>query len=293
MCLEKIAIDRLRTASELSLHYIGKPLMVCISGGKDSTVLQLLAIRSGVPVQFVHSHTTADAPETVYYVRNEFKRLDELGFSCDIQFPVYRGKPVTMWSLISQKPLPPTRQVRYCCSVLKENCGSGRFISTGVRWSESQSRSSSRFVFEKQSRNPKNQVMLNSDNDDARRLFESCSLKGKRVVNPIIDWTDSDVWDYLYDAHCSINPLYSEGFCRVGCVGCPLSHLSKRSEEFIRWPKYASAYVRAFDKVVELRKNRGLVCSWRNGRELFDWWMERDVVPGQFSLFEDYDLLDI
>ena len=40
--------------------------------------------------------------------------------------------------------------------------------------------------------------MLTNDNDDKRMLFENCRLNARRVVNPIIDWTEDDVWDFLY-----------------------------------------------------------------------------------------------
>lgn len=69
--LEHIAIERFKAASEMSLHAYGQPLVVCISGGKDSSVITELAIRAGIPVEFMHNHTTADAPETVYFVRQE------------------------------------------------------------------------------------------------------------------------------------------------------------------------------------------------------------------------------
>lgn len=32
---------------------------------------------------------------------------------------------------------------------------------------------------------------------DRRLLFENCRLKAKRVVNPIIDWQDEDVYGFL------------------------------------------------------------------------------------------------
>ena len=44
--LEHIAIERLQTASEMSLHAYGQPLVICISGGKDSSVITELAIRA-------------------------------------------------------------------------------------------------------------------------------------------------------------------------------------------------------------------------------------------------------
>lgn len=78
--LEQMAIERLKAASDMSLMAYQQPLVICISGGKDSGVITELAVRSGIPCEFLHSHTTADAPETVRFVRSEFKRLEEKGY---------------------------------------------------------------------------------------------------------------------------------------------------------------------------------------------------------------------
>lgn len=123
--LEQMAIERLKAASDMSLMVYQQPLVICISGGKDSGVITELAVRSGIPCEFQHNHTTADAPETVRFVRSEFKRLEEKGYKCTVNMPVYKGKRVSMWSLIPQKLMPPTRLVRYCCAVLKETGGHG------------------------------------------------------------------------------------------------------------------------------------------------------------------------
>lgn len=286
---EKIAIDRLKAASEMSLAYYKQPLVVTDSGGKDSSVIKELALRAGIPVEFMHNHTTADAPETVYFIRSEFKRLEELGKKCVVTMPTYKGKPVTMWSLIPQKLMPPTRLVRYCCAVLKEPGGAGRFIATGVRWAESISRKKNRAIWERQHKEPEKRILLNNDNDDKRMLFESCRLQAKRVVNPIVDWSDEDVWEFIRDAKAPVNPQYKEGQCRVGCIGCPMAGTSGREAEFLRWPTYKQAYIRAFDKLVEQRKAKGKICGWENGQDVFNWWMEYDVLPGQME-FTDEDL---
>lgn len=76
---EQTAIERLKVASEMSLRAYDKPLRICVSGGKDSSVIQELALRAGIPAEYLHSHTTADAPETVYFVRSEFRRLPVCG----------------------------------------------------------------------------------------------------------------------------------------------------------------------------------------------------------------------
>ena len=57
--LEQMAIERLKAASDMSLMAYQQPLVICISGGKDSGVITELAVRSGIPCEFLHSHTTA------------------------------------------------------------------------------------------------------------------------------------------------------------------------------------------------------------------------------------------
>ena len=115
------------------------------------------------------------------------------------------------------------------------------------------------------------------------------SLKAKRVVNPIIDWTDDDVWGFIQDAKIPLNPLYGEGFCRVGCVGCPMAG-KKREKEFACWPKYKDMYISAFDRMLAERKRRGkMQGSWRmgtTGLDVFNWWMEYDILPGQMNVDE-------
>lgn len=285
MDLEQAAIARLKEASEMSLYYYQRPLVVTISGGKDSSVCLRLAEMAGIPFEVMHSHTSADAPETVYFVRQEFKRLENKGIKCTMNMPTYKGKRVSMWSLIPQKLMPPTRIVRYCCSVLKETGGANRFICTGVRWAESISRKNNRGIYEKIGSTKENRIVLGNDNDDRRMLFENCKLKAKRVVNPIIDWTDEDVWDFLEDVKAPVNPLYTEGWRRVGCAGCPMAGKKWREIEFARWPAYKKLYLLAFSRMLEERHCRGLECYWKTPMDVFNWWMEYDVLPGQLDLF--------
>jgi phosphoadenosine phosphosulfate reductase len=291
--LEQIAIERLKTASEMSLQAYGQPLVITDSGGKDSSVCKELALRAGIPFEIMHNHTTADAPETVRFVRSEAKRFEDLGIKYIINMPTYKGQRTSMWNLIPQKLMPPTRIVRYCCSVLKEGGGKGRFIATGVRWAESVSRKNGRGIYEKLGNTQATKIILNNDNDDKRMLFENCRLKSKRVVNPIVDWKDDDVWQFMNDGKFPINPLYGEGWCRVGCVGCPMAGKNGRAAEFIRWPKYKNLYIKAFDNMLEERKRRGkLDGSWRmcdTGRDVFNWWMEYDILPGQIDWFEEME----
>ena len=281
--LETVATERLKAASDMSLRLFKQPLVITYSGGKDSDVLLHLAEISGIPFEVLHSLTTADAPETVRHVYDTLKRLEDKGIKCTVDKHVQPdGSRVTMWNLIPRKLMPPTRRVRYCCSELKEGSAKGRFIATGVRWAESVARKKNRGALEVLHSNRKKSLILANDNDEGRRLFETCQLKGKRVVNPIIDWHEADVLDYAAAEKIRMNPLYCEGFRRVGCIGCPMAGGKMQAMEFARYPKIKMAYIRAFDRMMDQRKEKGRATNlWRSGVDVFHWWMEDGVLPGQ------------
>ena len=287
MDLEQKAILRLQEAARLSEEYYEAPLLLTDSGGKDSSVVKALAERAGIKYEVSHSHTTADAPETVMFVRAEFSRLEEKGVKCIVDYPYYKGKRVTMWSLIPQMGIPPTRIRRYCCAVFKETSGGGRYIATGVRWAESPRRKSTHGIYEIKHKDPKRRIILANDNDDRRQLFETCMRRRSAVCNPIIDWSDEDVWDYIRSERIPVNPLYQCGYSRVGCIGCPLASIKRRRKELADYPKYRDAYIRAFDQMLKVLDGKGKETHWHTGVDVYHWWMEDGVLPGQMA-FEDY-----
>lgn len=289
MDLEQKAIKRIQTASEMSLAHYGKPLVCTYSGGKDSEVMLELFRRAGIPYEVHNNHTTADAPPTVRHIRKVFHKLENEGIKCEIEYPTYKGKPTSMWKLIPEKKMPPTRVVRYCCEVLKETGCANRYIATGVRWAESTQRKQ-RTQFEKIGKAKKDKVtfsdavMLMNDNDEKRRMTELCMQKNKMVVNPIIDWRDSDIWEYIRSQKLQVCELYNMGYDRVGCIGCPMAGKS-RWKEFADFPEYKKLYIHAFDRMVKINPKY----SWQTGEQVFRWWMEDKNVEGQMELSEFMD----
>lgn len=285
MDIEKMAFERLRLGAETSKRMYNAPLLLCYSGGKDSDVLLQLAINSGIDFEVLHNHTTIDAPETVYHIRNTFKKLELQGIKCTIEKPTYKGERVTMWSLIPMKMFPPTRIVRYCCTVLKEMGGRNRAIATGVRRAESIARSK-RGIYEDYNSDKKKKIILNNDNDDKRRWFERCQKQAKTIINPIVDWNDENIKDYIQSEKIDLNPLYCEGFRRVGCVGCPMAG-KHRYVEFRRYPTYKKAYIHAFDRMLSARiANEKDKTKWQTGYDVFRWWLEEDY--RQYEIGEEF-----
>ena len=275
------AIDRLRAFEALALEYSPEGYYLCDSGGKDSSVIKELAIMAGVKHGVHHNHTTLDHPETVYFVRREKARYEEMGIPYTIHYPA-----MAFPQLMRKKKMPPTRLRRYCCEVLKEHGGRDRVCVTGVRWSESVSRSKRRGVAEVQNRKNGGLTLLN-DNDESRKEFETCPVKGKRVVNPIIDWTDDDVWEFIGLRHIVANPLYAMGYKRVGCVGCPMS--SKAGEELDAMPKYKANWIRWFGHLIDDAKRDGRPIFMESAEDYYNFWISGKALPkddGQIS-FDD------
>ena len=94
----------------MSKDYYHKPLIITYSGGKDSDVMLHLAETCLDPTEYevLNSHTTVDAPETVYHIRDTFKRLEDKGIKATVDYHVENGKRITMWNLIPSKLMPPT-----------------------------------------------------------------------------------------------------------------------------------------------------------------------------------------
>lgn len=157
-------------------------------------------------------------------------------------------------------------------------------MATGVRWDESSRRKAIRGIYEAHHKQKSQRILLLNDNDD-RNLIESCVKQNTRVVNPIIDWNDECVWDYLKDVKCASNPLYYCGFNRVGCVGCPLADNKKVLFEFKMFPAYKTMYIHAFDRMLKNRKLKDKPPFADDTAEgVFEWWTNPQYDPLQIKL---------
>lgn len=288
----KASIERIKAFEPEEGYYLA------FSGGKDSVVCKALLDMAGVKYDAHYRVTSVDPPELVRFIKEKHPDVDR-------DIPRYSdGKPITMWNLIPRNLMPPTRVVRYCCKKLKESGGDGRKTVTGVRWAESASRSMNQglvtvFGAKKPVKEIDNRenfketrqggLVLVNDNDESRRLVEQCYKRHKTNVNPIIDWSDKDVWEFIKGENIPYCELYNDGFRRLGCVGCPLARQHGRERDFKRWPKYKMAYLKAFDRMLVERDKRGKYRAemFSSAQSVFNWWMEYDILPGQMDLFEE------
>lgn len=91
---EKIAIERLKAFEPNDGYYLA------YSGGKDSDCIKILAYLANVKFEAIHNLTTVDAPETVYYIKNQ----------SDVRIDLPK---LSMWQLIVIKLIPPTKVMRF------------------------------------------------------------------------------------------------------------------------------------------------------------------------------------
>ncbi|MBO8161368.1 MAG: phosphoadenosine phosphosulfate reductase family protein [Thermosipho sp. (in: Bacteria)] len=258
-----VAIERIKMFEPPEGYYLA------FSGGKDSLVVKELLNMAGVKYDAHYNVTTVDPPELIYYIRK---------YHPDV---IFEKPEKTMWRLIPEKLMPPTRLIRYCCDVLKEGGGIGRFVVTGVRWAESSRRKNQRQMVEfdrygSQSKEAKEKrkIFLMSDNEKRRKMIENCKVKGKHILNPIIDWSDKDVWDFIKQRNLPYCELYDQGFTRLGCIGCPMQGSKGMIRDFERWPKFKEAYLRAFKRMLEARKEKGLKTDrWKTPEDVMEWWI--------------------
>ncbi len=46
--------------------------------------------------------------------------------------------------------------------------------------------------------------------------------RGIVKLNPLADWSEKDVWRYIFDHDLPYNPLHDEGYASIGCAPCTL-----------------------------------------------------------------------
>ena len=235
---------------------------VCDSFGKDSCVIRHLAKASGVKHQCHHNLTTIDPPELIYFGRDNHQ--DTIVHRPDIPMLV---------KLLDKSNGPPTRLSRWCCEIYKEGAGNDKIKVFGVRAAESARRKARWKVW------------------TPWRPNANPSVVDSWVLNPILYWTDEDLWKYIRQENIPYCCLYDEGFQRLGCVGCPMS--CRRHQDFVRWPGYERAWKRAFEKFwnkwhgvprrdgkarwFDIERPSGITFTcWQ---DLWQWWMEELPEP--------------
>lgn len=178
---------------------------------------------------------------------------------------------------------------------------------TGVRWAESSRRKVSHgeitFADKKAKKvaekdfsdlgfrsTPQGGVVLPLDNIENRRMVEMCYKTHTTMVNPIIDWSTDEVWEFIHEYNLPYCKLYDQGWQRLGCIGCPMARGKEQEREFSRYPKYKALYLKAFEQMLANNKAKGVKSkmNWETAEDVYNWWVseKRNTDPDQVSIEE-------
>lgn len=230
--IEQQAIQRIQKFAKIA-QSMGFDVCLGFSGGKDSQVCYDLCKRSGIKFKAYFNHAF-ESSVTLKFIRTEYpeviwRRDHNYGFIQNI------------WQ--NHNGQLPTVTMAYCCSDYKHNI---RYVEkcsiVGVRKAESAKRSK-RTAFE-----AKNKTTIKKNKDLINAYFEEhCQSVGTASIiqlKPIVDWADSDVWDYIYKYNLPINPEYKNAK-RVGCVVCPKADIKNNHKYLISHPRLIDAFIKA------------------------------------------------
>jgi len=236
----------------------GRPVTVAFSGGKDSLVTLLLAVKAlgleNLKVLFID--TGVEFPETVKYT---YEIVEKLG----VNLLTAEVGEEAFWELVEMFG-PPGRDYRICCKrcklgpltkLIEENFPEGCVTFIGRRSYESEAR----FREPKVSVNP--------------------WVPKQISAYPIKDWTALHVWLYIFREKADYNPLYEIGFNRIGCWPCPAS---KVSEIRLLKERHRELYDKLMSVLETWRERYGYPKEWIK----YGFWRWKRLPRGHIKLAE-------
>lgn len=232
---EQQAIDRIQRFAKIASK-MGYIPVLGFSGGKDSQVCYDLCKRSGIEFKAVFNHCFESAT-TLNFIRKYYpeviwRREVKEGFFENIRK--------------NHNGLLPTVECAFCCEDYKHN---RKYVDgatiVGVRKEESAKRKG-RKVME-----TKNKTLLKRNRQVIYEHFTTgCVASGAPSeinLNPIVDWSSDDIWDYIHRYKLPINPEYRERE-RVGCVICPKATFTSNYKVLLQYPKLIDCVIRAKER---------------------------------------------
>ena len=238
-----------RTAAKQDL-----PTVVGFSGGKDSLATYLVvekALKSSPPIFFMD--TGIELPETVQHIKEfaKSRNVSIIGQEAGDRF----------WESIDVFG-PPARDFRWCCKVLKlgpaatsiaDEMGGETLSFMGQRKLESFQRSIE------------------------PRVTENPWVPGQLSANPIQNWNALEVWLYIFKEKADFNPLYNQGYHRMGCYLCPSSPLAELESLKETHPEFHEKW---YAKMREWAGKYGFPDEWIE----MGFWRWKKLPKGQMDL---------
>lgn len=250
------SINLIKKMESLALTYDNiNGFYLAFSGGKDSQAIYQLTKEAGVKYKAHMNLTSIDPPEVIRFVKHQYPEVERI-------------KPkMSIYDMALKKHILPTRTMRWCCAEFKEMSGAGTVTIIGIRHAES-SRRSKRNELETGDR--KFSGNFDQFSEHRENMVTCVGGKDKILLSPIIDWTETDVWEYINDRKLPHCELYDQGFTRIGCLCCPVSSYNQKIKEIKRFPHVEKRWKETIQKLID----KGYVnYNFKDPQIGFDWWI--------------------
>lgn len=269
------SVSLIRKAEALALRYdADNGFFLAFSGGKDSQALYHIVQLAGVRFQAHFSPTTVDPPQVIRFIRRNYQDV------------IFEKVDKSMFQVAKEMGMVPTMKLRWCCAKFKETAGAGRVTLTGIRRAESIKRAKRQSVevsghkfsgnldeFMGWSKERIEKKVKNLNQDEFTRGGQDSEIrcingKDSIIVNPMLEWTDRDVWDFLNDVcqvpHCELyDPPYNQH--RIGCILCPMSSHRQKLKDCQMYPHIKRKWLDVFEYFI----GGGTLQSTETNREVF------------------------
>lgn len=180
-----------------SLKQFKGKIALSTSLGLEDQVLTHMVCRIDPAVKIFTLDTGRLFPET-------YDLIDRTNQKYNIKIQVYFPDPKDVEEMVSQKGInlfyESVENRKQCCYIRKvkplerATQGLDAWI-TGLRRSQSGTRTELQFI----------------ESDNNNHLVK---------INPLANWEEQDVWDYVNKNHVPVNPLHKKGFASIGCQPC-------------------------------------------------------------------------
>lgn len=217
-------------------------IIVSYSGGKDSQACLLYAVNKygSKNIEAVFCDTGWEHPDTYKHI---IDTTSELNVKLTVlQSEKYKG----MVDLAKKRNMFPMTKRRFCTEELKIKpmtdfilkLNDHSIIIQGIRKDESISRSKMqsqcqyfRYYFEPYNEKGKTHTYRKKEIIEYSKQFET------EIDRPLFTWTSDQVIDYILQNNQKPNPLYYQGFKRVGCFPCIMCSHQEVRELIKRYPE--------------------------------------------------------
>lgn len=227
------------------------------SGGKDSLGILCKAKESGRPFEVVFCDTGWESEKTYKHIEDievwlgqKFARLRSNKFLDLIDLFIKKGRSASTKARFCTEEMKVKPMIDYILSLNDDVV-----VYQGVRADESQSRSLLKesdeyfkFYFEPYGYDKKNKPKFHTYRK--KDVIAYCDKYSVDVKRPILKYSAEMVFDLIFSHGLKPNPLYYEGFSRVGCFPCIMC---RHDEIRLVIEKYSDR----IDKIREFEKTLG------------------------------------